>query len=94
MALKSPYVPPAVTVTIMADRTAEDHFDWETETQGLILSTGIKNGQPAYTYMEGTSMACPHVSGVAALGLSYAVKQRRHFKAAEFQGADDTNSQQ
>lgn len=64
--------------------TAEDHFDWETETQGLILSTGIKNGQPAYTYMEGTSMACPHVSGVAALGLSYAVKQRRHFKAAEF----------
>ena len=64
--------------------TAEDHFDWETETQGLILSTGIKNGQPAYTYMEGTSMACPHVSGVAALGLSYAVKQRRHFKAPEF----------
>ena len=29
-------------------------------------------------------MACPHVSGVAALGLSYAVKQRRHFKAEEF----------
>lgn len=26
----------------------------------------------------------PTVSGVAALGLSYAVKERRHFKAAEF----------
>ena len=26
----------------------------------------------------------PHVSGVAALGLSYAVQQRRHFKASEF----------
>jgi hypothetical protein len=29
-------------------------------------------------------MACPHVSGVAALGLSYAAKLRRHFKAEEF----------
>ena len=29
-------------------------------------------------------MACPHVSGVAALGLSYAAKLRKHFKADEF----------
>ena len=29
-------------------------------------------------------MSCPHVSGVAALGLSYATKLRRHFKAEEF----------
>lgn len=29
-------------------------------------------------------MACPHVSGVAALGLSYAAKLRRHFTADEF----------
>lgn len=37
-----------------------------------------------YGYMEGTSMACPQVSGVVALGLSYALEQRKHFKAQEF----------
>ena len=51
---------------------------------GSILSTWIQNGTAAYGFMDGTSMAFPHVSGVAALGLSYAVKQRRHFKASEF----------
>lgn len=30
-------------------------------------------------------MACPHVSGVVALGVSYAAQLRRHFKATELQ---------
>ena len=34
--------------------------------------------------MEGTSQACPHISGVAALGLSYAAELHRHFRADEF----------
>lgn len=63
----------------------EDEYWAETTKQkGAVLSTMIKNGQPAYGYMEGTSMACPHVSGVAALGLAYAAKTNRHYRAADF----------
>lgn len=62
----------------------EEYWAEATEQKGAVLSTMIKNGQPAYGYMEGTSMACPHVSGVAALGLAYAAKTNRHYRAADF----------
>ena len=51
---------------------------------GMIYSTIVHEGKPAYGYYEGTSMACPHVSGVVALGLSYAAELHRHFTADEF----------
>lgn len=56
---------------------------------GCVLSTmpytvtGEEGPLAGYGYMEGTSMACPHVSGVVALGISYAAKLRKHFKADE-----------
>ena len=62
----------------------DEYWAETTEQKGAVLSTLIQNGQPAYGYMEGTSMACPHVSGVADLGLAYAAKTNRHYRAADF----------
>ncbi len=52
---------------------------------GCILSCLPKHvSESGYGYMEGTSMACPHVSGVVALGLSYAAQLKKHFTVDEF----------
>lgn len=53
---------------------------------GGILSTvcsETENGND-YGYMQGTSMACPHVSGVVALALSYAKQIGKKFTVNEF----------
>lgn len=42
------------------------------------------NSTIPYGFMQGTSMACPMVSGVAALGLSYAKKLGKRYTVGEF----------
>lgn len=54
----------------------------ETGTEASMILSTILNGR--YGYAQGTSMACPHVSGVAALGLSYALQLGKTFTTDQF----------
>ena len=52
-----------------------------TQSPGVMMDKGRNKN---YVYMQGTSMACPHVSGVVALGIAYAKKLGKKFTREEF----------
>ncbi len=78
-------------------RNLADNVSYKYLPTACILSTGVTNAanmyqgveredgkeSKKYVYMWGTSMACPHVSGVLALGISYAEKLGKKFSREE-----------
>lgn len=91
------YLPTAYTNYGPGTNIAAPGGDYNTNTAApsfgtMILST-VPNGLSGtvehstsgqYGYMQGTSQACPHVSGVVALGMSYALNLGKKFTREEF----------
>lgn len=50
----------------------------------VVSNSESGSGNVDYGYMQGTSMACPHVSGITALALSYAKKLGKTFSKDKF----------
>lgn len=52
--------------------------------QGIIVNGLSTNRDTGYGWMNGTSMACPHLAGIAALGLAHAANLGKSFTVDEY----------
>lgn len=57
---------------------------WTSYKAEILSTVPYELYESNYGYMQGTSMACPHVSGIAALGLAYAKQLGKTFTLKEF----------
>lgn len=63
------------------DYNQKYYIDYTGQMDSEIYSTTFVDGQ--YGFKQGTSMACPHVSGVAALAISHALKLGKKLSTVE-----------